>query len=99
MIVNLCLETDVTLLLSYLLILKETKNPNTTSQQNHEGALQTEDDVFKGGGTQEHKTPVEETVTEDLENEVLDYVHTHEWKAQKKHIFILSEAGKPIYSR
>ena len=29
---------------------------------------------------------------------VLD-VNDKEWKEHKKHIFILSEAGKPIYSR
>ncbi|GFR72861.1 vacuolar fusion protein MON1 homolog A-like [Elysia marginata] len=28
-----------------------------------------------------------------------DYVNSLEWKQQKKHIFILSESGKPIYSR
>ncbi|CAH1784209.1 unnamed protein product [Owenia fusiformis] len=33
------------------------------------------------------------------EEEELDEVHKPEWKGQKKHVFILSEAGKPIYSR
>lgn len=27
------------------------------------------------------------------------YIDSAEWKAKKKHIFVLSEAGKPIYSR
>ena len=36
---------------------------------------------------------------EDLEEEEIDFVHTAEWRNKKKHIFILSEAGKPIYSR
>ena len=33
------------------------------------------------------------------EEEEVDYVHTLAWKQHRKHIFILSEAGKPIYSR
>lgn len=36
---------------------------------------------------------------QDEEEEELDFVHTLEWKNKKKHFFILSEAGKPIYSR
>ncbi|XP_059152254.1 protein SAND-like isoform X3 [Physella acuta] len=32
-------------------------------------------------------------------NSETDYVNSLEWKQQKKHIFILSESGKPIYSR
>lgn len=28
-----------------------------------------------------------------------DYVNSLEWKEKKKHIFILSSAGKPVYSR
>lgn len=38
----------------------------------------------------------EEYVYEDVE---IDYVHTQEWRNKKKHVFILSKAGKPIYSR
>lgn len=26
-------------------------------------------------------------------------VNSPEWKRQKKHVFILSESGKPVYSR
>ncbi|XP_068141576.1 vacuolar fusion protein MON1 homolog [Drosophila tropicalis] len=33
-----------------------------------------------------------------LEDEQHDYQHDSVWRGQKKHIFILSEAGKPIYS-
>ncbi len=29
----------------------------------------------------------------------VDYVHTAAWRQQRKHFFILSEAGKPIYCR
>ncbi|CAL1532083.1 unnamed protein product [Lymnaea stagnalis] len=32
-------------------------------------------------------------------NSETDYVNSIEWKQQKKHIFILSDSGKPIYSR
>lgn len=38
-------------------------------------------------------------VSEEEEEEPVDYVRTPEWRKQRKHIFILSEAGKPIYSR
>ncbi|KAI8764181.1 vacuolar fusion protein MON1 A [Biomphalaria glabrata] len=34
-----------------------------------------------------------------MTNADTDYVNSPEWKRQKKHIFILSESGKPIYSR
>ena len=46
---------------------------------------------------------VEELITElniecnDNDEEV--FWQTNEWKHKKKHIFILSSAGKPIYSR
>ncbi|KAH8402955.1 hypothetical protein KR222_001029 [Zaprionus bogoriensis] len=33
-----------------------------------------------------------------LDEELYDYQHDSVWRGQKKHIFILSEAGKPIYS-
>ena len=29
----------------------------------------------------------------------LEYVQSDDWKHQKKHIFVLSQSGKPIYSR
>ncbi len=35
--------------------------------------------------------------TESLEE--TEYVHSAEWKGHRKHVFILSQAGKPIYSR
>ncbi|KAH9504805.1 Vacuolar fusion protein MON1 A [Bulinus truncatus] len=34
-----------------------------------------------------------------MTNTETDYVNSPEWKQQKKHIFILSDSGKPIYSR
>lgn len=37
------------------------------------------------------------TVDDGDENQ-FDYMHDSVWREQKKHIFILSEAGKPIYS-
>ncbi|XP_030569007.1 vacuolar fusion protein MON1 homolog A [Drosophila novamexicana] len=36
--------------------------------------------------------------TNALDEELHDYQHDSVWRGQKKHIFILSEAGKPIYS-
>ncbi|XP_053959622.1 vacuolar fusion protein MON1 homolog A [Anastrepha ludens] len=42
---------------------------------------------------------VNSSTTVDESTEVLDdYMHDSIWLGQKKHIFILSEAGKPIYS-
>lgn len=60
--------------------------------ENHVKSEEIQDNVFEGGGSSA-------TLETPIEIEVLDYVHTEEWKKQKKHIFILSEAGKPIYSR
>lgn len=34
-----------------------------------------------------------------IENEEEIFWQTEEWKHKKKHVFILSSAGKPIYSR
>lgn len=36
--------------------------------------------------------------TNALDEDIYDYQHDSVWRGQKKHIFILSEAGKPIYS-
>ncbi|EDV99089.1 vacuolar fusion protein MON1 homolog A [Drosophila grimshawi] len=36
--------------------------------------------------------------TNAVEEDLDDYQHDSVWRGQKKHIFILSEAGKPIYS-
>ncbi|XP_064546459.1 vacuolar fusion protein MON1 homolog [Drosophila montana] len=38
------------------------------------------------------------TNARDEEEEMHDYQHDSVWRGQKKHIFILSDAGKPIYS-
>lgn len=40
-----------------------------------------------------------EQIAGDLEKDECDELNNPEWKNQKKHIFVLSEAGKPIYSR
>lgn len=40
-----------------------------------------------------------EQIAEELENDECDEVNNPEWRNQKKHIFVLSEAGKPIYTR
>lgn len=41
-------------------------------------------------------TAVERSATHTVET--VDYLQDNDWKQHKKHIFILSEAGKPIYS-
>lgn len=40
-----------------------------------------------------------EQIAGDLDKDECDELNNPEWKNQKKHIFVLSEAGKPIYSR
>lgn len=40
-----------------------------------------------------------EQIAGDLDKDECDELNNPEWKSQKKHIFVLSEAGKPIYSR
>ena len=40
-----------------------------------------------------------EQIAGDLDKDECDELNSPEWKNQKKHIFVLSEAGKPIYSR
>ncbi|XP_067684520.1 vacuolar fusion protein MON1 homolog A-like [Haliotis asinina] len=44
----------------------------------------------------EGKVSAEEAQVEELND---DDVNTLHWKCQRKHIFILSESGKPVYSR
>jgi hypothetical protein len=39
------------------------------------------------------------TLTPQELPEELDETQTAEWRQKKKHIFILSESGKPVYSR
>lgn len=57
---------------------------------------------------EEEKTPSEDTTTtetepgddddgEDSQDE--EYLESLEWIQQEKHVFILSESGKPIYTR
>lgn len=63
--------------------------------------LELEDSTFTDDSSEsEQKQPKSPTkVVENLQHESEDDVHTEKWKSQKKHIFVLSEAGKPIYSR
>ncbi|ELT95737.1 hypothetical protein CAPTEDRAFT_164017 [Capitella teleta] len=35
----------------------------------------------------------------DEQEEEVEYVHSQEWRQHRKHVFILSQSGKPIYSR
>ncbi|XP_054277404.1 protein SAND [Macrosteles quadrilineatus] len=49
--------------------------------------------------SEEEKEPVltEDSLVEEPQED--DYTNSSEWKEKKKHIFILSSAGKPVYSR
>lgn len=49
-------------------------------------------------GSQEAVTGAE---TDDAEEDCVDeeYLHSPEWIQKEKHVFILSESGKPIYTR
>ena len=49
-----------------------------------------------GEGESGEATPALDASTISLEEED---AYNPEWKNQKKHVFILSESGKPIYSR
>lgn len=43
---------------------------------------------------------VEESPKEDSENVIdEDYLRNADWIGKEKHVFVLSSAGKPIYSR
>jgi len=41
----------------------------------------------------------EEVLLEEEEEEEINSLSSDVWKTQKRHVFILSESGKPIYSR
>ena len=70
----------------------ETERSETSSIQESQSDISL--DHSKSTEEVSHKAQEEEE-----EEEEVDYVHTLEWKHKKKHVFILSDAGKPIYSR
>ncbi|XP_045507170.1 protein SAND [Colias croceus] len=67
--------------------LKETKSSDN---------LQNKDEAI--GGSASSSNLVDEN-GDDLENDVEDYLKSPELVNKEKHVFILSSAGKPIYSR
>ncbi len=48
--------------------------------------------------SEEETSTKKETVEVNEEEEALPVERNDEWRSQPKHVFILSEAGKPIYS-
>ncbi|KAK6176727.1 hypothetical protein SNE40_014970 [Patella caerulea] len=65
----------------------ESNETSTGEESNNEEQTETANDVAK---KKQEIVPVEEDH---------DDVNSEHWRSQSKHIFILSEAGKPIYSR
>lgn len=56
-----------------------------------------EDRVIENIDTLNLNDSSEKSKTESFQDD--DTVNNLEWKEKKKHIFILSSAGKPVYSR
>ncbi|GIX70184.1 vacuolar fusion protein MON1 homolog A [Caerostris extrusa] len=59
----------------------------------------TPDERGKGKDEVETKSEASLPLTEELEEDECGELNDPSWKYKKNHIFILSEAGKPIYSR
>ena len=77
---------------------QDSTNPAADNEINAPGK------TVAGDNSQSSNQEVVEQMTElqiipDSEGEEEVLWQTSEWKHQKKHIFILSSAGKPIYSR
>lgn len=49
--------------------------------------------------TAQHSSSESALATPVPDDGEVDYVHSEEWRQHRKHIFILSASGKPIYSR
>ena len=72
------------------------ENSEKTSSGEQSSEVNSPENVNTNANTQSSQQPAPQV--EQVEEE-LDFVHTQEWKHKHKHVFILSEAGKPIYSR
>ena len=71
--------------------MSETVPDNTGGKSESPGTSETH------GQGAEPVSPIRKVM--ELDQEVIDYTQTAEWKNQAKHIFILSDSGKPVYSR
>ncbi|KAK3102519.1 hypothetical protein FSP39_011920 [Pinctada imbricata] len=77
-------------------------NSQDKSEETPDVVLSSSNDEFSAGEDKEERKQISAKelasalTEEDIEE---DETRKPEWRAQKKHIFILSEAGKPIYSR
>lgn len=69
--------------------LEEIKNLNEISQYREESNL----DTTNNENFEDTNNFIEGGSDED------DFMHNHEWSSKKKQVFVLSLAGKPIYSR
>ena len=72
------------------IVQQEISDQDTSTQ----GGSQNESVISSACNDTTPRPPVQEAADEEI-----DYVHRPEWKLHKKHVFILSEAGKPIYCR
>ncbi|XP_070535609.1 vacuolar fusion protein MON1 homolog A-like [Ptychodera flava] len=81
------------------------ENSDYAEQIDHMSIEDTDNEVFVSSGKDDEETTRIRSGTmldkvDSVDREQLDEdVQSAEWKSHKKHIFILSEAGKPIYSR
>ncbi|MED6275315.1 hypothetical protein CHARACLAT_025324 [Characodon lateralis] len=78
-----------------------------TTEAEKEGQRATEPDSSEGHDEEEFNVLVEEKTPEEQLNTNAssesrtkeEDVSSEEWRSHKKHVFVLSEAGKPIYTR
>ncbi|MED6236429.1 hypothetical protein ATANTOWER_009086 [Ataeniobius toweri] len=78
-----------------------------TTEAEKEGQRATEPDSSEGHDEEEFNALVEEKTPEERLNTNTssesrtkeEDVSSEEWRSHKKHVFVLSEAGKPIYTR
>lgn len=74
-----------------------TLNPSngTINKSNSFSSVQSKD-IDGASGSQDNLSVA--MSSSSIADDDIDYLNDKEWLSQKKHIFILSEAGKPIYS-
>ena len=55
---------------------------------------------MENGPTEEgRRSESSASTVHEIDNDEDDFVNSPEWRSKSMHVFILSEAGKPIYSR
>ena len=74
---------------------KSKSNSETGSQSETNVQVADISSTTKSKGNAEASTADTDQVFED---DSIDYLHDETWKQQRKHFFVLSSAGKPIYS-